>query len=115
AATYEQALQGIEGLSIIDKLPKTSPCYHVYAVRIKNGQREKLIEYLNNKGIGINIHYPLTIPRQECYADDYRDKSFPEADSWAAETLSLPLAPSHSQAEINHVCNVVQDFFKKKV
>ncbi|MDR2436458.1 MAG: aminotransferase class V-fold PLP-dependent enzyme [Endomicrobium sp.] len=114
AATYEQELQGINNIQLLQQLPNTSPCYYAYVIRIKNGVRETLIDYLNKCGISINIHYPHPIHRQKCYQAQYEDKFFPEAESWAEENLSLPLSPSHSQSEINYVCKTLLEFFERK-
>jgi dTDP-4-amino-4,6-dideoxygalactose transaminase len=113
-ATYEQGLAGLPDIVIPRPSPKTTPCFYAYAVRIKNGGRQKLIEYLKECGIETNIHYPVPIHRQKCYKDLCGEMSFPEAESWADETLSLPFSPTHSQAEINRVCEVIREFFERK-
>jgi dTDP-4-amino-4,6-dideoxygalactose transaminase len=114
SATYEQGLNGISDIAIPQISPKTSPCFYAYAVRVRNGRRQALIDYLKERGIETNIHYPVPIHRQNCYKDLYGDKAFPEAESWADETLSLPLTPYHSQNEINHVCKALLEFFERK-
>ena len=114
AATYEQALAGLPGLVRPEAPPEAVPNWHVYAVRVKNGRRDELAAFLAEKGVGTNIHYPLALHQQGCYAAEYGGQSFPEAEAWAAETLSLPLDAAHSQAEIDAVCRLVREFFAEE-
>lgn len=111
AVTYDQALADLPGLVRPEVPPKAVVNWHVYAVRVKNGQREELAAFLAERGIGTNVHYPLALHQQGCYAAEYGEQCFPEAEAWARETLSLPLDQSHSQAEIDAVCRLVREFF----
>ena len=112
AATYDQSLRGLPGLELPEFPARSQPVWHVYAVRVKNGKRDELAGFLADQGIGTNIHYPVPIHKQPCYLREYETASFPEAESWAAETLSLPLDYRHQQAEINQVCKMVRKFFQ---
>lgn len=111
AATYEQALKNIDGLEVPEVGKGVVTNWHVFAVRVKGGRRDRLAEFLAGRDIGTNIHYPQPLHRQECYRDEYGTLSFPEAESWAAETLSLPLSPTHTQSEIDRVCDAVREYF----
>lgn len=112
AATYEQALKDIQGLTVTSPKHDIIPNLHVYPVRVQEDKRDALITFLTERGIGSNIHYPLPIHKQKCYFEEYGDQSFPESEAWARQTLSLPLDASHSQAEIDFVCQALQDFFR---
>ena len=54
--------------------------YHLYVVRVKNGEREKLQNHLKSKGISTGIHYPIALPNLRAYAylkrkeSDYRNR-----------------------------------------
>jgi dTDP-4-amino-4,6-dideoxygalactose transaminase len=112
SATYDQAFKNIEGLELAHSISNTSPSLHVYAIRVKNGLRDKLASFLKDRNIETNIHYPVAIHQQNCYFERFSSLSFPEAEKWAKETLSLPLDASHIQSEIDRVCSEVSKFFK---
>lgn len=59
-------LKGIHNKEIILPfvIPEVNPVWHVFAVRCK--RRDELEEYLREKGIGTNKHYPTPIHLQEC-------------------------------------------------
>lgn len=87
--------------------------YYVYVVRVKN--REKLQEYLENRGIGTMVHYPLPIHLQEGYRFlGYKEGDFPEAERAAREILSLPFYPELKLEEQKYVVKKIKEFFGEK-
>lgn len=113
STTYVEALKGIKGLGLPQGMTSGAlSCWHVYEVRVKDGRRDELASFLAAHGVETNIHYPLPLHLQGVYAAEYGEQSYPEAEAWAAETLSLPLDASHTQEEIDLVCRRVREFFK---
>ena len=76
--------------------------FHIYPILCKN--REKLIAYLEEKGISTNVHYPKPIPRQGAYVEMNIDmKEYPVTEKICAEEVSIPLYPGMTQEEIDYV------------
>jgi dTDP-4-amino-4,6-dideoxygalactose transaminase len=76
--------------------------YHLFVVRTQ--KRDKLQKALADKGISTAIHYPIPIHFQEAYKNlSYKQKSFPIAESYAGQILSLPMFPELSNKDINKV------------
>jgi perosamine synthetase len=76
--------------------------YHQYTVRVPDG-RDEASRQLNAAGIGTGIHYPLPIHQQPVYRDlGYRDH-LPVAERAAQEVLSLPVHPSLTEADLEHI------------
>lgn len=109
--------KGLSGLSQI-ALPKLSEgqisVWHVFPLRVLNNKRDALMEYLNKKGIGTNIHYPVPINRQKAYLDDGMNVSMPESEKISLQELSLPLDPFHTNAEIEYVVSAIKSFYQVK-
>ncbi|MBK8175970.1 MAG: DegT/DnrJ/EryC1/StrS family aminotransferase [Rhodospirillales bacterium] len=77
--------------------------WHVYAVRVR--QRERVRGALTALGIATGMHYPIPVHLQPAYVDlGYRAGDFPQSEAMAAETLSLPLFPEMSEAQVHRVC-----------
>lgn len=74
--------------------------YHIYAIKIKN--RDEVIKKLVSKGIGAGIHYPFPIHQLKAY-QYLDDKSFPQAEKWATEELSLPIFPELTEEQIYYI------------
>jgi dTDP-4-amino-4,6-dideoxygalactose transaminase len=112
AAIYSRELADIAGLTLPSAPSNTVPVWHVYAVRVKSGLRDALASYLSEMRIGTNIHYPKALHLQQCYESRDKCQKFVEAESQAAEVLSLPLDAVHTEAEILFICSAVRKFFE---
>ncbi|MGU3537473.1 DegT/DnrJ/EryC1/StrS family aminotransferase [Methylobacterium sp. A54F] len=80
--------------------------YHVYAVGTDD--REGLRDGLARAGVATGIHYPVPVHRQPAYADlGYGPGSLPVTERLAARTLSLPMFPEMTDAQVARVCEAV--------
>jgi dTDP-4-amino-4,6-dideoxygalactose transaminase len=108
---YFDQLKTAKGLS----LPKTSSLvesvWHVFPIRVAEDLRDPLISYLNQKGIGTNVHYPIPIHKSKAY--DTKEH-FPISEQIAKEMISLPLDPYLSADEIKFVCTTLKEFLDKQ-
>jgi dTDP-4-amino-4,6-dideoxygalactose transaminase len=81
--------------------------WHLFPVVLEPGgpDRDRLIEDLSARGIGLSVHYrPLY--RMKYYAERYRlaPSDFPGTEKIWAGTFSLPIYPSLSDGEIDYIC-----------
>lgn len=105
AARYDRGLAAA-GLRPPQPGPAGEHVYHVYAVRCPG--RDRLRQRLGEAGIATAIHYPIPVHVQPAYADlGYREGDLPETEAFAAETLSLPLFPELTAAQVDRVCDVL--------
>jgi len=89
--------------------------YHLYVIQVEDNIRDKLIEHLNARGIGAQIHYPIPIHLQKAYKHlGYNRGSFPVAEKLAKRIISLPMFPELERQEIEYVAQEVSTFFKQK-
>ena len=87
----------------------TNPVWHIFAVRCKN--RDALAAYLQEKGIGINKHYPIAIHLQDCYKDlGLKEGDLPIAEEISATQLSLPMYYGMTDEEIQYVIDALNDY-----
>ena len=75
--------------------------FHIYALRSE--RRDELQEWLRLRNIQTLIHYPRVPYRQNAYAADYAEVSFPIAEAWARTELSLPISPVMTDEEVEMV------------
>ncbi len=88
--------------------------FHIYPVLCKN--RRKFIEYLEEKGIGTNVHYPTPIPRQKAYEGMFADIAhYPVTEKICAEEVSLPLYPGMTEEQIQYVIDIVNEYHEEKL
>lgn len=85
--------------------------WHQYVIHVKDGKRNDLQKYLESKGIGTIIHYPIPPHLQECYNFlGYKKGDFPIAEQFADEVLSIPLYNGMTDDEVTRVINAINCF-----
>lgn len=90
-------------------LEGTEPVWHVFAIRCK--ERDKLANFLKEKGVTTNKHYPIPIHLQECYKDlGLKRGSLPIAEEISETQLSLPMYYGLTDEEISYVVDVINNF-----
>lgn len=77
-----------------------SHVFHVFTVLVEN--REVFLNYLDNKGIGYNLHYPIPPHKQEAL-QELNELQFPVTERIAAQTVSIPLHPAILLKDIHHI------------
>lgn len=83
--------------------------WHQYVVTCD--QRDKLIDYLNNKDIGTIIHYPVPPHLQECYQNlGYKVGDLPITEKLAKTVLSIPMYNGMTEEEQNYVIDTINAF-----
>lgn len=84
----------------------TDHVYHVYAVR--TGRRDAVRARLAEQGVQSGIHYPVPVHLQPAYLNlGYDQGDFPITERLADETLSLPLFPGMTRAQLREVCETL--------
>lgn len=83
--------------------------YHLYVIKTKN--RGKLKEYLNQKNIGIGIHYPVCCHLQKVFKFlNYKEGDFPNSEAFANECLSLPMYPELQKSEVEYIIDCINAY-----
>jgi len=103
--------------------PDSLPVWHIYAIRVEepeNGSgeaeaagmlRDEMAEYLAEKGIGTNKHYPIPMHLQECYRDlEIPEGALPLAEKISRTELSLPMYYGMTDEEIDYVIDMINAF-----
>ena len=93
------------------RLPKledeSSHVYHLFPIRC--AQRDKLQNYLTQKGIETLIHYPIPPHKQQCYKE-FNHLNLPITECISNEVLSLPISPVMSLSDAEKVVDALNNF-----
>ena len=95
------------------ELPKVrencTAVWHQYVIRCE--ERDRLIEYLDEKGIGTIIHYPLPPHLAEAYNYlGYKEGAFPITEKCAKTVLSIPMYVGMTEEEQTQVIEAINAF-----
>ncbi len=90
--------------------PEAEHIYHQYVVRVQ--KRDQLKAFLNDRGIGTQIYYPVPLHLQECFAWlGYAPGDLPETEAAAAEVLALPMFAELREEEQQYVVETIAEFY----
>lgn len=112
AKKYSEKLQQNPNI-IVPEIPEgeTSHIFHQYTIRIINGKRDALAEYLTEKEVPFGIYYPIPLHSQKAYADErYNDKDFPVTNQLVKEVISLPMHTELDDEQIDFITKLIIDF-----
>jgi dTDP-4-amino-4,6-dideoxygalactose transaminase len=88
---------------------KAKHVFHLYVVRTE--KRDKLKRFLEEKGIGVAIHYPTALPFMPCYSHrDFKWSNFPIAEKNQHQILSIPMFAEMTDEMIEIVANNLNAF-----
>ena len=87
--------------------PNRDSVYHIFPVLTT--RRAQLRQYLADRDVETEIHYPIPPHRQQCYAE-WASLSFPVTERIHAQELSLPCNPIMTDAEASHIADLINAF-----
>lgn len=83
--------------------------WHIFAIRCKD--RARLEQYLTEKGIGTNKHYPIPLHLQKAYEELKIPKgAYPIAEEISSTELSIPMYYGMSEDMIQYVIDALNEF-----
>lgn len=87
--------------------------YHQYV--IETPHRNDLREFLQARGIGTGIYYPLPLHRHEAWLTrGLPSYSLPEAERYADENIALPMFAELTDSEVEYVVSAVREYFSTR-
>jgi UDP-2-acetamido-2-deoxy-ribo-hexuluronate aminotransferase len=110
AKTYYSGLKN--NLKLPTHIQSREHTYHQYSFRVE--KRERLMEYLKEKGISSMIYYPIPLHLQKAFSHlHYQKGDFPKTEKISDEILSLPLYPTLSNSLQQYIINSLIEFLNK--
>lgn len=101
-------------ISLPERLDDNQNVYHLFPILVKGkGNRDRLHDYLAERGIGTICHYPIPPHKQECYEEAGWNSpvlSLPITERLADEELSLPIGPTFTLDEAAIVVKMINAF-----
>jgi dTDP-4-amino-4,6-dideoxygalactose transaminase len=94
--------------------PNTVHAFHLFTIRINREEtgisRDEFLCEMQKRNIGVGVHYQ-SIPEHPFYCETYgwRPEDYPNAMVIGRETVSLPLSPKLTDADVVDVIYAVKD------
>lgn len=108
AQKYVAALKGVPNLEMIEVIDQGESVVHHFAVRCP--ERDRLLDTLKKEGIQAGVHYPVPVHLQPAFlALTPKPPHLPNTERISASTLSLPVYPELSDAQIQQIAKTVRN------
>ena len=110
AARYFERLGGAAPLDL-PAPADVSHCWHAFTPllpleRMRFGRNE-FIRRMHDRGIGVGVHFP-SLPGLSLYRRlGYDPRAYPQAERIGRATITLPLFPAMSGADVDRVCTAI--------
>lgn len=110
---YDSRLSSISDIIIPFRSKTSNHVFHQYTLKILNGKRDKLKNYLNDKGIPSMIYYPIPLNKQEAFMNIGKTIGDLNISKELTDSvLSLPMHTELSIEQLEYITNTIHDFFK---
>jgi dTDP-4-amino-4,6-dideoxygalactose transaminase len=96
--------------------PGTRHAFHLYTVMVDEARcgmhRDSFLDAMNTRRIGTGVHY-LSVPEHAYYQQRFgwRREQWPHAARLGRQTVSLPLSPALTDADVERVVAAVRQIF----
>ena len=113
AENYNNAFKQITQLKTPAVSENSTHVYHQYTVKILNGKRDELKQYLEENDIPSVIYYPIPMHKQEAFSK-YINKDYflKNTEKLCQNILSLPIHSEIENSSQDYIIEKVINFFK---
>lgn len=110
AALYDSLLAGCDGVIPPKVAPGNRHVYNQYTLRVE--RRDELRSFLQERGIGSGVYYPVPLHLQPCFAElGYREGDLPVSEALSREVVSLPIFPELGGERVAQVAGAIREFY----
>jgi dTDP-4-amino-4,6-dideoxygalactose transaminase len=113
ADNYNKAFQNISNLQTPVEIDNSTHVYHQYTLKVLNGKRNELKEYLHKNEIPTMIYYPIPLYKQEAFSS-YVDSNYylKNTEELSKNVISLPIHTEIENSSQDFIIEKVLNFFK---
>jgi len=88
--------------------------YQKYTIQMKDLHRDKLMEFLKNKGVFTKAYFGLPVHLTKFYRQKfgYEEGMLPETEYLAKRVLTLPMFPDLKEEEIIYITDSIKEYFE---
>lgn len=108
---YDAAFASLPALLTPARATYSSHVFHQYTLRVTDGQRDTLKEYLAARNIPAMIYYPVPLYRQEAFRHWHAGGELPITEMLCREVISLPMHSEHTEATLEAISQAVISFW----
>ncbi len=109
AARYNQGFADCKNVITPYQHPDCLSSWHLYMIQVPADMRKAVFEKLRQAGIGVNVHYIPVYKHPYYQAHGYQDICCPNAETFYAGAITLPLYADMTEEQVDYVVEKVVD------
>lgn len=114
AQRYSYAFKDISGIITPKESTFSTHVYHQYTLKVLDGKRDELKEFLAKHGIPAMVYYPIPLHKQEAFLQiAHQSGDMSVAEKLCDEVLSLPMHTELDLSTIAFIISKVMSFYGK--
>ena len=84
--------------------------YHLYVIKVKQGNKNKMMKYLIKKGIETTTHYTALHLQPYFFKHKFKNKKLVNAERYTNTHLSIPIYPDITKKKQDYIINCILNF-----
>jgi dTDP-4-amino-4,6-dideoxygalactose transaminase len=113
ATFYDKTLGTVPQIKTPVRFSASTHVFHQYTIKVLDGKRAALKDFLNKKGIPTMIYYPVPLHFQNAYKSfNKAGESFPVSELLSEQVLSLPMHPELDEEQLTYITSSILEFFE---
>ena len=109
---YDEAFANHPNILTPKRAENSTHVFHQYTLRILNGKRNELQQFLTEKEIPAMIYYPVALRKQKAYYQESDPKDFVNTDKLLDQVISLPMHTELDEEQLKYISDAVLEFMK---
>lgn len=113
ADAYDEAFADIENLQTPARRKNSTHVFHQYTIRVKDGKRDELKDFLAERGVPTSVFYPVPLYKQKAFSNyAAQDFELKNTEALCRTVISLPIHTEMDAETRNFIIETVTAFFE---
>ncbi len=114
ASFYDKAFGKEDRMTIPFRAGYSNHVFHQYTMQTHGVDRNKMQQFLSEKGVPAMIYYPVPLHRQNAYKEPgYREEDFDVTNQLCEEVISLPMHTELTENQLAYIADAVIEFINR--
>lgn len=111
AEFYDKGLSGIKGIITPQRLKYSSHVFHQYTIKVTEGKRDGLKQFLFDNGIQTMVYYPRPLQRQQAFRGIVRyGDNLEISEQLCNEVLSIPMHTELTEETQQYIIDKIREY-----
>lgn len=108
---YDNGLAGVKGITIPHRTKNSTHVFHQYTIKVSDGKRDGLKQFLQDNGIQTMVYYPRPLQRQQAFRGIVRyGDNLDISEQLSNEVLSIPMHTELTEETQKYIVDKIKEY-----